>query len=93
RSLIRDGFVNEVPEGLLLSPEGVLRGKQVVRSHRQWEHYLVEEVGLRSDHVHERATEFEHVTSGDIPQKLNRVTEDVLEDPHGKEIPEDECKK
>ena len=51
----------------------------VVRRHRLWENFLVEQLGLSPDHVHDTAERLEH---------LDQVYLDGPEvDPHGRSIP------
>ena len=46
-----------------LTPLGLEEGRRLVRSHRLWERYLVEDLGLRADHVHDTAMVLEHLRS------------------------------
>lgn len=68
-------------EGLVsLTQSGAEHGSDLIRRHRLWEHYLVERVGLRADHVHEPAELLEHVEPTPPPGPIA--------DPHGREIPD-----
>ena len=62
-----------------LTELGVRRARRLVRAHRLWEAYLVDEAGLSPDHVHDTAELLEHtgVAPSGGPDK----------DPHGKAIP------
>jgi len=51
----------------------------VIRRHRLWERYLVDEAGLAPDHVHPTAEQLEHL--GLTPEIASP------RDPHGREIP------
>lgn len=77
---IRDGRIS-------ITPEGEACGRDLVRSHRLWESYLVERLGLRPDHVHPRATELEHFTSPTMRRALAEKVTGSEVDPHGKVIP------
>jgi manganese/zinc/iron transport system permease protein len=76
----------------LLTPEGRLsqigraRGAEIVRSHRLWESYLVQQAGLRADHVHDTAMKLEHLRA---PDAGRLVPDSPLpeRDPHDKPIP------
>lgn len=87
RSLIGGGAIELVPGGLQLTPLGQQRGARLVRAHRLWESYLVDQVGLQADHVHEAAHLVEHFLD-------ERMREEIAEqiqggqDPHGKQIPQ-----
>jgi Mn-dependent DtxR family transcriptional regulator len=82
RGLTR-GLVERAGDAVRLTDAGRARGAATIRSHRLWETYLVEEVGLRPDHVHEPAETLEHV-HGVGPKTSARV------DPHGHPIPGEE---
>lgn len=70
-----------------LTSAGREEAELLVRSHRLWETFLVEEIGLRPDHVHERAMELEHFTDTEMSEKLSEGIQYPPEDPHGKRIP------
>ncbi|MCA9279415.1 MAG: metal ABC transporter permease [Phycisphaeraceae bacterium] len=68
-----------------LTDAGRKQAAELVRRHRLWETYLVEEAGLRPDHVHETAEQLEHARrrrGTTIEPEIKRET-----DPHGKPIP------
>jgi len=52
----------------------------LVRKHRLWEHYLVEEAGIAQDHVHTTAEQLEHVETA--PPHGPEM------DPRGRSIPD-----
>jgi manganese/zinc/iron transport system permease protein len=77
-----------VEQGIVrLTGDGAARAASLVRSHRLWEAYLVEHLGLRPDHVHETATRLEHVTGTALQDRLAAGVQDTATDPHGKSIP------
>ncbi len=65
-------------ERVTLTPSGLDRARALVRTHRLWESYLVDQAGLAPDHVHEVAEKLEHT-------KL--TPPDAEHDPHGRRIP------
>lgn len=73
-----------------LSTEGAKLARRIVRSHRLWEGYLVEEIGLRPDHVHNTAERLEHITSTEMRSVLANKLADPNQDPHQKTIPEED---
>lgn len=75
------------PAGLQLTDRGLAEGGRLVRTHRLWETYLVEEVGLPIDHVHDPAHRVEHFLDEAIDEEIVR-TLDIAQDPHGRDIPE-----
>lgn len=81
------GEVSGRGSDLALAPAGRALASSIIRSHRLWETYLVEEVGLRPDHVHETAMRLEHATT----HRGERIAPEVEAalDPHGRAIPPD----
>lgn len=75
----RAGLVRFASGQLSLTEKGRREARELVRRHRLWEHYLVDQAGLAPDHVHDTAERLEHVPS--VPPLGPRT------DPHGKEIP------
>lgn len=88
RVLLRGGEVEQAADGLVLTATGREQAKGLVRTHRLWETYLVEELGLALDHVHEPAHRVEHFLDEEIREKLAKRLPGHAEDPHGREIPE-----
>ena len=75
----RAGLITRHADGVELTEPGVQRAAEIVRRHRLWERYLVDEVGIAPDHVHEQAERLEHLPT-EPPE--TRST-----DPHGRPIP------
>ncbi|MCC6285621.1 MAG: metal ABC transporter permease [Phycisphaerales bacterium] len=84
RRLAAAGLVRQAAGGWMLTPAGEAEAKGIVRAHRLWELYLVRELGLRPDHVHDPASELEHLRAGG-----KRVEPKVAgtRDPHDRAIP------
>ncbi len=83
------GEIGRAPGGgWRLHEPGRRRAASIVRRHRLWESWLVDEMGLRPDHVHETAERLEHLTSDagalepDLPPRAL--------DPHQRPIPPDD---
>lgn len=75
----RAGYV-EVGDGrVTLTSSGRAAARELIRKHRLWETYLVQEAGLATDHVHETAELLEHMRI--------RPMEGPEMDPHGRRIP------
>ncbi len=77
----RDALIDGTAAGFELTESGLQRAMGLVRRHRLWETYLVDETDQRADHVHDTAERLEHVPVD--PPAGPRV------DPHGKAIPGD----
>ncbi len=82
---VHAGFVQVEADEVALSRQGTAAAADTVRRHRLWEAYLVDEAGLRADHVHGVAEELEHVRDARAQPSAvpGRGT-----DPHGKQIPD-----
>ena len=76
---LADNLVKLVGTHLQLTQSGLAHGAAIIRKHRQWEGYLVDQAGISPDHVHDTAEKLEHLIDPDLP---NWHT-----DPHGKPIP------
>ena len=86
-SLIRKGEVAPGGEGFCLTELGRRRAQLLVRSHRLWELYLVEQAQLEVDRIHAKAEAWEHVTDESMRESLDRATSPTAVDPHGSRIP------
>ncbi|MGQ9575114.1 MAG: metal ABC transporter permease [Thermoguttaceae bacterium] len=87
-SLARRGELIRQRAGLQLTGPGRRRAAGLVRSHRLWEAYLVEQLGLPADHVHQPAMRIEHFISQPLQQELAAGLSQPGQDPHGRQIPE-----
>jgi DtxR family Mn-dependent transcriptional regulator len=82
------GLVKHVPyRGVELSARGRRVALEVLRHHRLLERYLVEELGVPWDRVHDEAEVLEHVLSEDLEARIAAKLGDPRHDPHGDPIP------
>jgi manganese/zinc/iron transport system permease protein len=83
------GRVNADLAGYRLTPAGRQAAAALVRSHRLWETYLVQE-GVDAGVIHRQAEVLEHFTGRALREKLRAggVTSD--RDPHGSLIPDED---
>jgi manganese/zinc/iron transport system permease protein len=87
---LRRGQVTGDPrntESLALTESGATAAREVVRSHRLWETYLVHEAGQRPDHVHDAAMALEHLKDEQSGQRLSGQIPPATTDPQKKPIP------
>lgn len=70
-----------------LTETGNTRTKELVRSHRLWEQYLVSQAGVEEKRTHRQAEHFEHFTNRQLRDRLDAETNTPHIDPHGKPIP------
>lgn len=84
-ALRRDELAREDDE-LRLTMRGRDAARGTIRSHRLWESYLVQVLGLRPDHVHRAAMDLEHVTDAAMSRRLAGDVR-TPRDPHDRPIP------
>lgn len=70
-----------------LTAAGEKRAQQLVRAHRLWETYLVNQVGLSADQIHEDAERYEHLLSKEMLDEVDQELGFPDIDPHGSPIP------
>lgn len=81
------GLLSKEPAGLRLTEQGRRAAVSLVRSHRLWEQYLVDQANVPSDRIHGQAEQLEHFTNRSVRKELERETLYPLSDPHGSPIP------
>jgi Mn-dependent DtxR family transcriptional regulator/Fe2+ transport system protein FeoA len=72
---------------LVLTEEGRRTAGKLTRAHRLWETYLVNEVGLTDDQIHEDAERLEHLLSEELLDEVDAHLGFPQRDPHGSLIP------
>ena len=83
------GLAEHVPyKGVQLTAEGEQVALEVLRHHRLLELYLVEQLGVPWDRVHEEAEALEHVISEDLEARIAAKLGNPTHDPHGDPIPD-----
>ena len=86
-SLKWSGAVKTANGGLVLAEDSQGKAKELLRSHRLWESYLADKLGVPADHVHEPAHRVEHFISPDMQEKLVTQAGQPDKDPHDQPIP------
>jgi DtxR family Mn-dependent transcriptional regulator len=82
------GIVEHVPyRGAVLTERGVNVALEVLRHHRLLERFLVEELGVPWDRVHDEAEVLEHVLSEELEELIAAKLGHPTIDPHGDPIP------
>ncbi len=75
-------------QGVSLTKEGTRKTMHVIRKHRLWELFLVQQLGFSWDEVHDVAEQLEHVKSPLLVDRLDEFLEYPTTDPHGDPIPD-----
>ena len=85
--LLRRKRLNRVGNGYRLTDSGVDDGRTLVRSHRLWETYLCERLGVCAADVHYQAHQLEHFTDSLMQSELDETVGHPVVDPHERDIP------
>jgi ABC-type Mn2+/Zn2+ transport system permease subunit/Mn-dependent DtxR family transcriptional regulator len=85
QALRSNGFFEN--EKLSLSEKGKNTAQQLIRAHRLWETYLVEQLGLSQDQIHEEAEQIEHFLTDELLDEVDERLGYPTKDPHGSPIP------
>ncbi len=75
-------------QGASLTKTGRAEAISLMRKHRLWETFMVENLGFGWDEVHEVAEQLEHVESRELIDRLDAYMGYPLFDPHGDPIPD-----
>jgi DtxR family transcriptional regulator, Mn-dependent transcriptional regulator len=73
-----------------LTAEGRKKAVDIIRKHRLWETFLYRQLEFTWDEVHEVAEQLEHIKSGKLIDKLDKLLGYPEFDPHGDPIPNSE---
>lgn len=83
------GFIEYKPyQGASLTQDGRKEAISLMRKHRLWETFMVDNLGFGWDEVHEVAEQLEHVESKELIDKLDAYMGYPSFDPHGDLIPD-----
>ncbi len=87
KRLIRKGLIKQNRNQLELTDEGIRIGYNLIRAHRLWETFLVQEFGLSEDQIHEDAEKYEHILPEALVDEVALHLGNPRHDPHGSPIP------
>lgn len=88
KKLARDNLIRYEPYGAIeLTDEGERIAIDVVRRHRIIESFLVEQMGIPWDEVHDEADLLEHAASDRLIERMDEMLGHPDVDPHGDPIP------
>lgn len=90
KKLAEIGLVEHAPyQGIRLTPFGEKVAKQLMRAHRILERFLVDQLELPWDDVHELACKLEHFLSEDVIDKIDAKAGFPTTCPHGNPVDPD----
>jgi len=75
-------------KGVRLSTKGRKIAIGIVRKHRLWEVFLMQELKFSWDQVHDIAEQLEHIQSEELIERLDAYLGHPRRDPHGDPIPD-----
>ena len=81
------GWLRSSADGLSLTSEGARLAIQVIRAHRLWERFLVDEARMPLVDVHAEAERREHTQTAEQLDALDAAMGHPTTDPHGDPIP------
>jgi len=88
RKLASRGYVVYEPyRGVSLTPSGGSVAASILRSRRLWGVFLSDRLGLSAARADEIACDLEHVTPGDVADRLSDFLGDPMAGPRGRAIP------
>lgn len=90
KQLEQKGLVKYAEKGVVLTKEGELKAKKVIRKHRLSERLLTDILGFKWDKVHEEACRLEHDISPEMEEKIEEKLGNPKTCPHGYPIPDKE---
>ena len=89
KKLYAKNLVNYNPyKSFRLSREGNKAALNIIRRHRLWESFLLNQLQFNWEEIHEVAEQLEHVTSRKLVDKLDAFLGYPRFDPHGDPIPD-----
>jgi ABC-type Mn2+/Zn2+ transport system permease subunit/Mn-dependent DtxR family transcriptional regulator len=86
--LQNDGVVTVDDNNICLTPIGEKLSLRIIRSHRLWESYLINEKILSDNNIHADAEETEHVLTEELLDEIDKKLGYPQYDPHGSPIPQ-----
>lgn len=88
RRLAKLGLIDYAPyRGALLTEEGEILARRMVRRHRLIERFLTEVLDYPWEEVHDEAERLEHAVSARFVEAIDNLLERPATDPHGAPIP------
>ncbi|MCB0688275.1 MAG: metal ABC transporter permease [Saprospiraceae bacterium] len=87
RILAKKGYLKVSEQGLTLHEAGLNEATRLIRAHRLWETYLVDQIGLNEEQIHEEAEKYEHLLTTEILDEVDKELGYPKTDPHGSPIP------
>jgi len=81
------GLIENKNQKIRLTEEGRKEANRLIRAHRLWETYMVQQMGMTEEQIHEEAERYEHLLTDDIIEEVDEKLGYPTIDPHGSRIP------
>ncbi len=81
------GLISMKNQEIMLTEEGKKEANRLVRAHRLWETYMVQQMGMTEEQIHEEAEQYEHLLTDDMVEEVDEKLGYPATDPHGSRIP------
>ena len=88
KTMSKSILLEMVGNAILLTDEGRAKAKKIVRAHRLWETYQVNQMGLATDQIHEEADIIEHFLTEELLDEIDKELGFPTSDPHDSPIPQ-----
>ncbi len=86
--LKNQALIEHIPyKGVALTDEGLRRAYQIIRRHRLWERFLVDQLGISWEQSHDFACRMEHASDNEVTDALAAFLGNPETCPHGNPIP------
>ncbi|MDZ4713037.1 MAG: metal-dependent transcriptional regulator [bacterium] len=87
--LSKSGFIKNTPyKGFELTKKGEGIALNLIRKHRLWEVFLLQQLDYPWEEVHNEAENLEHASSDELISRLDKFLKFPKIDPHGHPIPD-----
>lgn len=88
--MVKQRYVTHTPyQGIQLTKSGTRQAARLVRNHRLWEVFLMQQLLYPYDALHKEAEALEHATTDDMARRLERLLGHPEFCPHGGVIPDE----
>ncbi|MBK8502793.1 MAG: metal ABC transporter permease [Saprospiraceae bacterium] len=87
RKLTKKGYLTTSNQSITINDSGLAEATRLIRAHRLWETFLVDQIGLNEEQIHEEAEKYEHLLTDEILDEVDRELGYPTTDPHGSPIP------
>lgn len=85
--LHQEGLLEWKGDTIQIKQTGVQAANKLVRAHRLWETYLVNQAGMNETEIHEHAERLEHILTDEVLDEVDHELGYPKTDPHGSPIP------